>query len=185
MFINQSIILIHFRTWNNYSIVTFGKDYEYWGACRPECRGEMPSAESEYNLAKDTETFNSVWTHGLYDLRQYEAGFCFTYDPPKKSASGVSNGLYFLLGHDHLSIDYKNISKHSARDSSFLLYSFDIYLHEKVLKYFRYIHQYFTSILHLFQFFRVNFGPNQKWIILASMVPFLSCQIEKSQESSQ
>ena len=129
----SSIISINFRTWNNYTIVTFGKDYEYWGACRPECRGEMPSAESEYNLAKDTETFNSVWTHGLYDLRQYEAGFCFTYDPPKKSASGVSNGLYFLLGHDHLSIDYKNISKHRARDSSFLLFSFDIYLHEKVI----------------------------------------------------
>ena len=93
----------------------------------------MPSAESEYNLAKDTGLFNSVWTHGLYDLRQYEAGFCFTYDPPKKSASGVSNGLYFLLGHDHLTIDYKNISKHFARDSSFLLFSFDIYLHEKVI----------------------------------------------------
>ena len=57
----------------------------------------------------------------------------FTYYPPKKSASGVSNGLYFLLGHDHLSIDYKNISKDTARDSSFLLFSFDIYLHEKVI----------------------------------------------------
>ena len=126
-----SIILINFRTWNNYSIVTFGKDYEYWGACKPECRGEMPSAESEYNLAKDTEIFNSVWTDGLYDLQQYEAGFCFTYDPPQKSESGLSSGLYFMLGHNHLSVDYKNISKHVARDSSFLLFSFDIYLHEK------------------------------------------------------
>ena len=141
----------------------------------------MPSAESEYNLAKDTETFNSVWTHGLYDLRQYEAGFCFTYDPPKKSASGVSNGLYFLLGHDHLSIDYKNISKDTARDSSFLLFSFDIYLHEKVICYF---YSFFVS-LYLKFLFRVNSGPNQKWIILVSMGPSLSCQIEKSQEPSQ
>ena len=96
----------------------------------------MPSAESEYNLAKDTEIFNSVWTDGLYDLQQYEAGFCFTYDPPQKSESGLSNGLYFMLGHKNLFQDYRFMiddrSMQNAKYSSYLLYSFDIYLHEKV-----------------------------------------------------
>ena len=41
------------------------------------------------------------------------------------------------------------------------------------------------SVLGLKFLFRVNFGPNQKWIILVSMGPYLSCQIGKLQEPSQ
>ena len=104
------------RTYDNYSIVTSGSSHDYWGLCKPECRGEMPGPESEYNLAK----------------MHFQAGFCYTYDPPQKSGRGVSNGLYFMLGHKNLFRDYQNISKSQARDSSYLLYSFDIYLHEKV-----------------------------------------------------
>ena len=92
----------------------------------------MPGPESEYNLAKENEKFNTAWSDGLYNLMYFQAGFCYTYDPPQKSGRGVSNGLYFMLGHKNLFWDYQNISKYQARDSSYLLYSFDIYLHEKV-----------------------------------------------------
>ena len=92
----------------------------------------MPIPNSRYNLAKDDVIFNSVWSQGLYSLLKWEAGSCFTYDPPQYSGSGLSNGLYFQLGHERLFKDYNNKSMRlSARDSSYLLYSFDIYLHEK------------------------------------------------------
>ena len=92
----------------------------------------MPTPDSENNLAKESDLFNSAWSHGLYEIRSYGAGSCFTYDPPDKSKSGVSDGLYFMLGHKKLFQDYENISRYISRDSSYLLYSFDIYLHEKV-----------------------------------------------------
>ena len=122
------------RTYDNYSILNsgYGGSHDYWGLCKPECRGEMPGPESEYNLAKENEKFNTAWSDGLYNLMYFQAGFCYTYDPPHKSGRGVSNGLYFMLGHKNLFRDYQNISKYQARDSSYLLYSFDIYLHEKV-----------------------------------------------------
>ena len=105
---------------------------EFWGNCKDECKGEMPEPESEYNIAKDNDLFNTAWSEGLYDLRQFEAGYCFTYDPPQQSRSGVSNGLFFMLGHKHLIKEYVNDSQYLSRDSSYLLYSFNIYLHEKV-----------------------------------------------------
>ena len=120
------------RTYDNYSIVTSGSSHDYWGLCKPECRGEMPGPESEYNLAKENEKFNTAWSNGLYNLMYFQAGFCYTYDPPQKSGRGVSNGLYFMLGHENLFQNYKNRSRYNAKDSSYLLYSFDIYLHEKV-----------------------------------------------------
>ena len=123
------------RTFDNNSIFTLKEDnHEYWGKCKPECKGEMPRPESEYNLARDDDLFNSAWSNGRYDLLKWGGGFCFTYDPPHKSESGVSNGLYFMLGHEYLFKEYHrdNILSHTARDSSFLLYSFDIYLHERV-----------------------------------------------------
>ena len=123
-----------YRTFDNYSSLYFGVDsnYQYWGNCKAECKGEMPVPESEFNLAKDTELFNSAWSHGLYDLMKWGAGSCFTYDPPQKSGSGVSNGLYFLLGHEKLFMHYRNSSINTEKDSSFYTYSFDVYLHEKV-----------------------------------------------------
>ena len=99
-----------------------------WGKCRPECQGEMPGPDSEYNIARDTERFATAWGHGLYNLRRFETGFCFTYDPPEKSGRGVSNGLYIMLGHEDLGV-YKNKLKIGIIN---MLYSFDIYLHEKV-----------------------------------------------------
>ena len=124
------------RTYDNYSIVISGSSNDYWGLCKPECRGEMPGPESEYNLAKEDEKFNTAWSYGLYNLMYFQAGFCYTYDPPQKSGRGVSNGLYFMLGHKNLFQDYRFMiddrSMQNAKYSSYLLYSFDIYLHEKV-----------------------------------------------------
>ena len=108
--------------------------------CPPECNSEMPSPDSKYNIAKDDELFNSAWTHGLYDLMEFGAGFCYTYDPPDKSKNGVSEGLYFMLGHKDLFKDYSvshnsDSNRYTSRDSSYLLLSFDVFLHEKVINY--------------------------------------------------
>ena len=120
-----------FRTQDNYSALTFGRSQNtFWGKCRPECNGETPSPDSPYNLAKDSEDFKSAWSYGLYNLKDWESGFCYTYDPPQKSERGVSNGLYILLGHNHL-LNW-NPTKWDAKDSHVFTYSFDIYLHEKV-----------------------------------------------------
>ena len=101
----------------------------------------MPGPDSEYNLARDQgQVFSSVWSHGLYsDLQKWEAGFCFTYDPPQQSGSGVANGLYFMLGHEYLYKEY-NSSTWGDRDSSAMLTNFDIFLHEKVSKMFHNLH---------------------------------------------
>ena len=126
-------LLSTFRTHENYSALTFGVDnYDFWGKCTSECKGEKAIPESKYNLAKDDTVINSVWSHALYDLLKYEAGSCFTYDPPQMSGTGVSNGLYFQLGHEKLYKKYDDGSKYHKRDSSYMLYSFDVYLHEKV-----------------------------------------------------
>ena len=104
---------------------------EFWGYCHKDCNGEMPGPDSEYNLAKDTDLFRSAWSEGLYDLRKYEPGYCFTYDPPSESGNGINNGLYILLGHENLiqPFTYDNIFK---RDSSYITHSFEIFLHDKV-----------------------------------------------------
>ena len=49
------------RTYDNYSIVVTGSSHDYWGLCKPECRGEMPGPESEYNLAMENDVFNKAW----------------------------------------------------------------------------------------------------------------------------
>ena len=123
------------RTFDNNSLFTLKEDnHEYWGKCKPECAGEMPSPESKYNLAQDDDSYNSAWSYGRYDLLKFGGGFCFTYDPPKKSGSGVSNGLYFMLGHEQLFKKYPadNIQRMASKDSSYMTNTFDVYLHEKV-----------------------------------------------------
>ena len=113
--------------------MTFGRGkYDYWGECKPQCKGENPGPTSKYNLARNNKSFNTAWSNGLYNLGQYDAGFCYTYDPPQKSGSGVSNGLYFMLGHDGFLKDYDKKKERHNKYSSFMMYSFDIYLHEKV-----------------------------------------------------
>ena len=93
--------------------------------------GLIPGPESEYNLAKEVDLFSPAWSEALYDLRKFEAGHCFTYDPPDKSESGINNGLYILLGQESLIKPYTLLTKY-ARDSSYMTYSFNIFLHEKV-----------------------------------------------------
>ena len=128
----QELIKCINRTNENYTVLKseFLKS-EYWGYCSDECNGEIPGPDSEYNIAKDTDVFKAAWSEGLYDLRKYEPGYCFTYDPPNKSKNGINNGLYILLGHEKLiqPFTYDTIYK---RDSSYITHSFEIYLHDKV-----------------------------------------------------
>ena len=130
----------------------------------------MPTPDNENNLAKESDLFNSAWSHGLYEIRIYGAGSCFTYDPPDKSKSGVSDGLYFMLGHKHLVNRYnRNDSKYFLKDSAYLLHSFDIYLHEKVLQcILKYL---YCRILYN----RVNFGQNLTCVAWVSLDPSLCC----------
>ena len=123
----------HFRTDEDNTIFSSGSlKSEYWGYCSDQCRGEMPGPESEYNLAKETPLFSPSWSEALFDLRQFEAGHCFTYDPPQESESGINNGLYILLGHEALVRPWTSKKTKYARDSSYMTYSFNIFLHEKV-----------------------------------------------------
>ena len=91
----------------------------------------MPGPDSEYNIAKNTDKFKSAWSEGLYDLRKYEPGYCFTYDPPNNSKSGINDGLYILLGHEKLIQNFTTDTIYK-RDSSYITHSFEIYLHDKV-----------------------------------------------------
>ena len=91
----------------------------------------MPRPENDHNIAKDIDIFRSAWSEGLYDLRTYEPGYCFTYDPPNKSKNGINNGLYILLGHEKLIQPFTTETIHN-RDSSYITHSFEIYLHDKV-----------------------------------------------------
>ena len=104
---------------------------EYWGYCSDDCNGEMPSPDSDYNLAKDTDIFRVAWSEGLYDPRKYEPGYCFTYDPPNESKNGINEGLYILLGHEKLIQPFTSNTIYN-RDSSYITHSFEIYLHDKV-----------------------------------------------------
>ena len=97
----------------------------------------MPSPDSDYNNAKDTDLFRTAWSEGLYDLRKYEPGYCFTYNPPNESKNGINDGLYILLGHEKLIQPFTYGHNVSARDSSYFTHSFEIYLHEKVWPYLR------------------------------------------------
>ena len=55
------------------------------------------------------------------------------------SKGGVSNGLYFLLGQKNFFQDYDSSTKYS-KYSKYMMYSFEVYLHEKV-KYLIYLTQ--------------------------------------------
>ena len=132
------------RTNDNFSIFTTNTGAEFWGYCSPKCNGQVPGPDSEFNLALvDSEMFGRAWSGDLYDLRVYEAGYCVTYDPPNRQPSffrsylnsisvficcfrsegGISNGLYILMG-----------QKSNVQDthSKYMMYSFDVYLHDKV-----------------------------------------------------
>ena len=55
------------------------------------------------------------WESRFYDLRSWEEGYCYTYNPPKESMFGLSEGLGIFFKKIHAGV--------------FLSYS--IYLHEK------------------------------------------------------
>ena len=101
-----------------------GFQREYWGYCSNDCNGEQPKPESPFNLASDNNSvFREAFSGGFYDLRQFEAGYCITYDPPTRSEGGISNGLYFFLG---------QTSFQETAFDKFLIYEFKVYLHDKV-----------------------------------------------------
>ena len=85
---------------------------EDWGYCSDNCRGEVPEPRSPYNLA----TREDIWTSSFYDLRTWDAGLCYTYDPPSKSRTDLTARLIALIGN-------KNYSNSVT--------SFDIYLHDR------------------------------------------------------
>ena len=139
-YVTRFYCILHFlqlRT-NNDSFAY--KSEQYWGYCSNICNGETPSPDSPYNLANGIDSqFSEAWSEQLYDLRKFEPGYCITYDPPSMSKGGVSNGLYFLLGQKNFFQDYDSSTKYS-KYSKYMMYSFEVYLHEKV-KYLIYLTQ--------------------------------------------
>ena len=102
-----------------------------WGNCNSKCNGEQPHPSSPYNLANgNIAAFTRAWSDGFYNLGAFEDGYCVTYDPPNSSQGGITNGLYFLMGHKSSMKDLENYK--SSSSSNYMMYSFDIYLHEKV-----------------------------------------------------
>ena len=67
-----------------------------WGYCSEDCNGEIPSKESEYNLA--SEKYSSLWEEDLYSLEEYGAGRCHTYNPDDVSLTGFKGVLLTYLG---------------------------------------------------------------------------------------
>ena len=88
-----------------------------WGYCSEDCNGEIPSKESEYNLA--SEKYSSLWEEDLYSLEEYGAGRCHTYNPDDVSLTGFKGVLLTYLG------------KFGDTLSKNELYGFQIFLHEK------------------------------------------------------
>ncbi len=86
-------------------------DQNSWGYCGRHCKGESPEPSSKYNLAKSDYT--DLWTSSIYDLNQWENGFCHTYDPPEKSRTNLMKRIYFMIA----TIDNFD--------------NYDIFLHEK------------------------------------------------------
>ena len=88
---------------------------DYWGECRPQCKGEMPTPTSPHNLAG--VAFADLWTTKAFDLSTWGSGLCHTYNPPSPSLPGTAGQLYALV--DNVSIT----------DESFR--SVEIYLHHR------------------------------------------------------
>ena len=82
-----------------------------WGYCSENCKSENLISNGTGDLANK----DIFWESRFYDLRSWEEGYCYTYNPPKESMFGLSEGL---------GIFFKQMS-----EGVFLSYS--IYLHEK------------------------------------------------------
>jgi hypothetical protein len=68
----------------------------FWGKCRPECSGEMPTPDSPHNLA--SLAYHDLWSTHVFDLQTWGSGLCHTYNPPAESPVGTLGLLYALLG---------------------------------------------------------------------------------------
>ena len=88
-------------------------DRNSWGYCDSSCKGESPEPSSKYNLAKSG--FTDLWTSSIYDLNQWENGYCHTYNPPEKSGTDLIKRIFFMTAEIFDSWDN----------------DFDIFLHEK------------------------------------------------------
>ena len=101
----------------------------------------MPGPESDYNLAKETPVFSPAWSQALFDLRQFEAGHCFTYDPPAESESGINNGLYIIMIKMYfIIIIIRSVHPAGPRESGQTLHKGDkvcprLFLHDLQLQY--------------------------------------------------
>ena len=58
---------------------------------------------------------DSLWESRFYDLRSWEEGYCYTYNPPKLSEAGTNEGMALF---------FNKIDKG-------IFQNFAIYLHEK------------------------------------------------------
>ena len=82
-----------------------------WGYCSKYCKDENLISNGKGDLTQE----DIFWESRFYDLRSWEEGYCYTYNPPEKSMVGVSQGIGIFFKH--------------IRAGTFLSYS--IYLHEK------------------------------------------------------
>ena len=83
-----------------------------WGYCPDNCSGQVAEPASDFNLARREE----VWQGRIVDLRTWDAGICYTYEPPGKSRTDVTSQLFAFLG---------------ASQNKDSVITFDLYLHEK------------------------------------------------------
>ena len=89
-----------------------------WGYCSSECDGQMPDPSSKFNLA--SLAFNGFWEENFFDLRNFGAGYCYTYNPPELTKVEFKNRFFMLLGNRKL---------HNKFGALFV--GFEVYLHEK------------------------------------------------------
>ena len=102
------------RVFHNLSHMSF---MGMWGYCSPECTGEVQqSSRKKYNLADNF--YSGFWEETLFDMDGWGAGHCHTYNPPRKSSSGMAGQLYFHLGSSQNTF------------TNDLLVGYNIYLHE-------------------------------------------------------
>ena len=96
----------------NNSVDYYNKTDIFWGYCSANCKGEIPSPSSPYNLARSEHTL--LWTSHFYDLSSWENGFCHTYNPTEKSETDFLGRIYFMMA--NTSAEYQD---------------YDIFIHEK------------------------------------------------------
>ena len=82
-----------------------------WGYCSGDCENQNLISNGKGDLTKN-ERF---WESRFFDLRSWEEGNCYTYNPPQKSFPGTSGGLGIFFKKTDL--EY--------------FQSYNIYLHEK------------------------------------------------------